>query len=207
MVTWPWTNLSNFITQIGLYCSEQLETTFHQFCEKLLHITFMTELLTASVKSGTSDRHAGTITSGWTAHSAAGCWSRHVSFFSWLWTALLQCKTGLSFKFSVPAVYLPAESLPCSCCSLSSGCANYCIFIRLHCSTVCVHAAYCNRPSIVVCRSVCYSSEQCKNGWTKRDAVWVMGSDRLKEPLIRSGSISPWEGTIFRGKGAAHCTA
>jgi len=33
-------NLSKFITQTGLYCSEQLETTFHQFCEKPLHITF-----------------------------------------------------------------------------------------------------------------------------------------------------------------------
>jgi len=27
-------------TQMGLYCSKQLETSFHQFCEKLLHITF-----------------------------------------------------------------------------------------------------------------------------------------------------------------------
>jgi len=33
-------NLSKFITQTGLYCSKQLETTFHQFCEKPLHITF-----------------------------------------------------------------------------------------------------------------------------------------------------------------------
>ena len=28
---------SKFITQTGLYCSKQLETTFHQFCEKPLH--------------------------------------------------------------------------------------------------------------------------------------------------------------------------
>ena len=33
-------NLSKFITQTGLHCSKQLETTFHQFCEKPLHITF-----------------------------------------------------------------------------------------------------------------------------------------------------------------------
>jgi len=33
-------NLSKFITQTGLYCSKQLETAFHQFCEKPLHITF-----------------------------------------------------------------------------------------------------------------------------------------------------------------------
>jgi len=32
--------LSEFIIQTGLYCSKQLETTFHQFCEKPLHITF-----------------------------------------------------------------------------------------------------------------------------------------------------------------------
>jgi len=33
-------NLSKFITQTGLYYSKQLESTFHQFCEKPLHITF-----------------------------------------------------------------------------------------------------------------------------------------------------------------------
>jgi len=33
-------NLSKFITQTGLYCSKQLETTFCQFCEKPLHISF-----------------------------------------------------------------------------------------------------------------------------------------------------------------------
>jgi len=31
-------SLSKFITQTGLCCSNQLETTFHQFCEKPLHI-------------------------------------------------------------------------------------------------------------------------------------------------------------------------
>ena len=31
-----------FITQTGLHYSKQLETTFHQFCEKPLHITFNT---------------------------------------------------------------------------------------------------------------------------------------------------------------------
>jgi len=33
-------NLSKFITQMGLYCSKQLATNFHQFCEKPMHITF-----------------------------------------------------------------------------------------------------------------------------------------------------------------------
>jgi len=32
-------NLSKFVTQTGLYCSKQLETTSNQFCEKPLHIT------------------------------------------------------------------------------------------------------------------------------------------------------------------------
>jgi len=35
-----WHNLSKFITQMGLYCSKQWETTFYQFCEKALHTTF-----------------------------------------------------------------------------------------------------------------------------------------------------------------------
>jgi len=38
-------NLSKFVTQTGLYCSKQLETTFHQFCEKPLHMTFKYEFI------------------------------------------------------------------------------------------------------------------------------------------------------------------
>jgi len=33
-------NLSEFVTQTGLYCSKQLETTFNRFGKKSLHITF-----------------------------------------------------------------------------------------------------------------------------------------------------------------------
>jgi len=29
-------SILRFIAQTGLYCSKQLETTFHQFCEKLV---------------------------------------------------------------------------------------------------------------------------------------------------------------------------
>jgi len=36
--------LSKFTTQMGLYCSKQLETTFHQFYEKVLHIIFQVNL-------------------------------------------------------------------------------------------------------------------------------------------------------------------
>jgi len=33
-------NLSKFVTQTGLYCSKQLETTFNQVGKKSLHIIF-----------------------------------------------------------------------------------------------------------------------------------------------------------------------
>jgi len=33
-------NLSKFVTQMGLYCSKQLETTFNQVGKKSLHIIF-----------------------------------------------------------------------------------------------------------------------------------------------------------------------
>jgi len=39
-----------------------------------------------------------------------------------------------------------------------------------------IDAAYCYRRSSVVCLSVCHYREPCKNGWTDRDAVWVVGS-------------------------------
>jgi len=42
-------------------------------------------------------------------------------------------------------------------------------------------ALLCYRPSSVVCRSVCHSSEPCKNGWNDRDAVWDKDSGRPKE--------------------------
>jgi len=49
--------------------------------------------------------------------------------------------------------------------------------------------------------SVCPTSEPCKNGCTDRDAVWVQDSSGPKEPCIRCGSRSPWEGAILRGNG------
>jgi len=33
-------NLSKFVTQMGLCCSKQLDTTFSQYVKKSLHITF-----------------------------------------------------------------------------------------------------------------------------------------------------------------------
>jgi len=64
-----------------------------------------------------------------------------------------------------------------------------------------VDAAYFFRPSSMVCRSVCNTSEPCKDGCTDRDAVWVKGSGGPKEPCIRWGPDPPWEGVILRGKG------
>jgi len=55
----------------------------------------------------------------------------------------------------------------------------------LHCSTTYVDAAYCYRPSSMVCLSVgwsiCHSSEPCKDGSTDRDAVCIEDSSGSKE--------------------------
>ena len=51
----------------------------------------------------------------------------------------------------------------------------------------------CYTSNSVVCLSaVCHTSELRKNGWTDRDAVWVVNSNGLKEPwryLNYSGTI------------------
>ena len=64
-----------------------------------------------------------------------------------------------------------------------------------------IDVAYCYRPSSVVCRSVCHSSEPCKNGSTDRNAVWVEDSGGPKEPSIRRGPDPPWKGATIRGNG------
>jgi len=50
-----------------------------------------------------------------------------------------------------------------------------------------------------VSRSVCHSSEPCKNSWTDRDAVWVEDSAGPKEPCFRWGSRSPMGRGNFEG--------
>jgi len=42
--------------------------------------------------------------------------------------------------------------------------------------------------------SVCHTSEPCKNGWTDRDAIWVVGSDGPKESSVT------WESTAAEGR-------
>jgi len=74
------------------------------------------------------------------------------------------------------------------------------IIIRPHRSTMYIDAAYCYRPSSVVCQSVCHTSEPCKNGWTNQDAVWFENSGGPRKLCIRWGPDTPWEGTIFGGR-------
>jgi len=86
--------------------------------------------------------------------------------------------------------------------------------------TTYVHAAYCYRPSSVVCRSVflsvCLSvsdtSDPCKNGRSDRDAVWVKDSGGPREPCVRWWSTNPHRKGNSEGEGRpivkyrdAHC--
>jgi len=48
-----------------------------------------------------------------------------------------------------------------------------------------------------VYQSVCHSREPYKNGWTDRDAIWVLSQDESKESCIRWGQDPPWDGTIL----------
>ena len=75
----------------------------------------------------------------------------------------------------------------------------YIVIIRPHCSTTYVDAVYSYPPSGVVCRSVCHTSEPCKNGCTDRDAVWVGDSGGLRAPCIRWDPDPPMERGNFEG--------
>ena len=75
------------------------------------------------------------------------------------------------------------------------------IIIRPHRSTPYVDAAYCCRPSSVVCLSVCDSSEPCKNGCTDRDVVWVEDLVSPRNHELDVVQITLWEGAILRGGG------
>jgi len=66
------------------------------------------------------------------------------------------------------------------------------VFIRQHSSTTYGLLL----PTVQRGLSVCLShySEPCKNGSTDRDAVWIAGSDGLKESYVR------WESTYAEGR-------
>ena len=78
---------------------------------------------------------------------------------------------------------------------------DFSIIIRPHRSTTYVDAAYCYRPSSMVCLSVCHTSEPCKNSCTDRDAIWVEDSGGPKEPCVRWRSRSPHGKGQFLGGG------
>jgi len=64
-----------------------------------------------------------------------------------------------------------------------------------------VDAAYCYRRSglSIVCHN---RREPCKNGWTDRDALWVVDSCGPKEPLLDGVRIHPMRrGNFEREKG------
>jgi len=67
-----------------------------------------------------------------------------------------------------------------------------------------MHAAYCYRPSSMVCESVCHTSEPGKYGETDRDAVWAVDSGEPREPSIRWGPDPSWKGAILRGGKVTH---
>ena len=48
--------------------------------------------------------------------------------------------------------------------------------------------------------SVCHTSKPCKNGWTNRDAVWVVGSDGQQKSCVRWGARSPLGRGNFKGE-------
>jgi len=64
-----------------------------------------------------------------------------------------------------------------------------------------VDAAYCYRPSSVVCLSVCHTSEPYKNGRTDRDVIWVADSGWPKEPRIRWVQIPLTTGNFWGRSG------
>jgi len=54
--------------------------------------------------------------------------------------------------------------------------------------------------SVSVGRSVHHNCEPCKNGWTDRDAIWVVDSGGPKEPRIGWVSRSPMQKGNFEGE-------
>jgi len=52
--------------------------------------------------------------------------------------------------------------------------------------------------------SVCHDGEPCENGWTDRDAVWVVDSGWPKEKPLLDGSQSPMRRGNFEMERAAH---
>jgi len=52
-----------------------------------------------------------------------------------------------------------------------------------------------------VCRSVCHTSQPCKNGWTDRDPVGLRTRVGPGNHVLDGGSDPQWEGQFWRWKG------
>jgi len=74
--------------------------------------------------------------------------------------------------------------------------------IRSHCSTTYVGAAYCYRPSSMVCRSVTVMSPA--KMWTDRDAVWVEDLGGPRNHVLDGVKIPMGRGSFYGGR-VAHC--
>jgi len=62
-----------------------------------------------------------------------------------------------------------------------------------------IDAAYCYRPSSMVCQSVAVVSPAKMA--EPMEMLFGLWDRELKEPCIRWGSRTPWVGAILRGKG------
>jgi len=85
--------------------------------------------------------------------------------------------------------------------SVATPSKRHCIklYFGPHCSTMYVDATCCYRPSSVVCRSVCHSSEPCKMADPNEMlfGLWAwMGS---RNHIVYGSSDTLCEGAIFRG--------
>jgi len=79
--------------------------------------------------------------------------------------------------------------------------------VRPHRSTTYVDAAYCYRPSsvvcrLLVCRSVCHTSEPCKMDAPIEMPFGLRTRVGPRNHVLDGGPDPPWEGAILRGKGA-----
>ena len=83
--------------------------------------------------------------------------------------------------------------------------ASKCCIIRPHRSTTYVDAAYCYRPSRVVCLpvclSVCHTIEPRKMASPIEMPCWLRTRVGPRNHLLDGGPDPPWEVVILRGKG------
>jgi len=84
-----------------------------------------------------------------------------------------------------------------------SQCINYVYshsITRLHCSTVYIDAAYCYRPSIMICRSVCHSHEPCKMAETIEIPFGLWARMGLRNRILDWVQIAPYKFWQFLGE-------